>query len=44
MEGCPIKLITDLGLENVLTAAMQNFFRQDINGYQYVPSPRTQKN
>ena len=42
MEGCPIKLVTDLGTENVLAAAMQTFFRQDIDGHQYVPSPRNQ--
>ena len=43
MEGCPIKLITDLGTENVLAAPMQTFFRQDIDGHQYVPSPRNQR-
>ena len=43
MEGCPIKLITDLGTENVLAAAMQTFLRQDIDGHQYVPSPRNQR-
>ena len=42
MEGYPIKLITDLGTENVLAAAMQTVFRQDIDGHQYVPSPRNQ--
>ena len=42
MERCPIKLITDLGTENVLAAAMQTFFRQNIDGHQYVPSPRNQ--
>ena len=43
MDGCPIKLITDLGTENVLVAAMQAFFRQDIDGHQYVPLPRNQR-
>ena len=43
MDGCPIKLITDFGTENVLVAAMQTFFRQDIDGHQYVPSPRNQR-
>ena len=42
-NGCPIKLITDLGTENVLTAAMQAFLQQDIDGHQYVPSPRPQR-
>ena len=42
-NGCPFKLITDLGTENVLTAAMQAFFQQDIDGHQYVPSPRPQR-
>ena len=43
MEGCPIKLIIDLGKENVLAAALQTFFRQDIDSHQYVPSPRNQR-
>ena len=43
MDGCPIKLITDLGTENVLVSAMKTFFRQDIDGHQYVPSPRNQR-
>ena len=43
MEGCPIKLITDLGTENVLAAAMQAFSQQDIDGHQYVPSPINQR-
>ena len=43
MEGCPIKLVTDLGTENVLAAAMQTFFRQDIDAHPYVPSPRNQR-
>ena len=42
MEGCPIKLIIDLGTENVLAAALQTFVRQDIDNHQYVPSPRNQ--
>ena len=33
MEGCPIKLITGLGTKNVSAAAMQTFFRQDIDGH-----------
>ena len=43
MEGCPIKLITDLWTEKVLAAAMQTFSQQDIDGHQYVPSPRNQR-
>ena len=43
MEGCPINLVTDLGTENVLAAAIQTFFRQDVDGHQYVPSLRNQR-
>ena len=43
MEGCPTTLVTDLGTENVLVAAMQTFFRQGIDGHQYVRSPRNQR-
>ena len=43
MNEYPIKLITDLGTEDVLVVAMQTFFRQDIHGHQYVPSPRNQR-
>ena len=43
MDGSPIKLITDLEKENVLVAAMQTFFRQDIDGHQYIPSPGNQR-
>ena len=41
-QGCPIKLVTDLGTENVLAAAPQTYFRQDVNTHHYVPSKRNQ--
>ena len=42
-RGCPIKLITDLGTENVLAAALQTYFRKDVNAHHYVPSIRNQR-
>ena len=42
-QGCPIKLITDLGTENVLAAAFQTYFRQDVNAHYYVSSTRNQR-
>ena len=42
MEGCPIKLISDSGTENVLAATVQTFYRQDIDSHQYIPSLRNQ--
>ena len=41
-HGCPIKRITDLGTENVFAAALQTYFRQDVNAHHYVPSTRNQ--
>jgi len=41
--GCPIDLITDLGTENGIIAAIQAFFRDDANSHRYVPSPRNQR-
>ena len=40
LQGAPVKIITDLGTENALAAAIHNFFREDIDAHQYVPSPR----
>ena len=40
---CRIKLITDLGTENVLGTALQTCFRQDVNADHYVPSTRNQR-
>ena len=42
-QGCSIKLITDLGIENVLAAAFQTYFRQDVNAHHCVPSTRNQR-
>lgn len=41
--GCPIDLVTDLGTENGLMAAIQAFFRDDPSSHRYVPSPRNQR-
>ena len=43
LQGTPIKIITDLGTENSLAAAIHSFFRQDANRHQYVPSARNQR-
>ena len=42
LQDAPVKIITDLGTENPLAAAIQSFFRQDTDAYQYLPSPRNQ--
>ena len=41
--GCPVQIITDLGTENALVAAMQTYFWQDFDAHRYVPSPRNQR-
>lgn len=41
--GCPQKLVTDLGTENGIMASIHSFFRDNINGHRYVPSPRNQR-
>jgi len=41
--GCPIELITDLGTQNGIAAAIQCYFRADINAHRYVSSPRNQR-
>ncbi|XP_046840005.1 uncharacterized protein LOC124434166 [Xenia sp. Carnegie-2017] len=40
--GCPVDLVTDLGTENGIMAAIQSFFR-DVDSHRYVPSPRNQR-
>ena len=40
LQDAPVKIITDLGTENALAAAIHSFFREDIDAHQYVPSPR----
>lgn len=42
-NGCPAKLITDLGTENGLAASVQSFFCNSIDSHRYVPSPRNQR-
>ena len=41
--GCPVDLVTDLGTENGIIAAIQSFFRDDPDSHRYVPSPRNQR-
>ena len=41
--GVPVELITDLGSENGLTAAMQCYFRNNADAHRYVSSPRNQR-
>ena len=36
--SCPVELITDLGTENGLAAAMQSFFRDNPEAHRYVSS------
>ena len=36
LGGCPLELITDLGTENGLAAAMQSFFRDNPEAHRYV--------
>ena len=43
MGGCPVELITDLGTENGLAAAVQSFFRDNPEAHRYVSSPRNQR-
>lgn len=42
MEGCPVRLITDLGTENGLAASMQCYFQDNSDAHRYVSSPRNQ--
>lgn len=41
--GAPVQLVTDLGTENGLVAAMQCYFRDNPEAHRYVPSPRNQR-
>ena len=42
-KGCPVELVTDLGTENAIVAAMQSYFRDNPDAHRYVPSPRNQR-
>eukprot|EP00794_Sanderia_malayensis_P011574 gene11574-12767_t len=42
-KGCPVELVTDLGTENGIAAAIQSFFRDNPDAHRYVPSPRNQR-
>ena len=43
IEGCPVELITDLGTENSIVAAIQSFFRGNEAAHRYVSLPRNQR-
>ena len=43
LEGCSVELITDLGTENSLVAAIHAYFRGDPDAHRYVSSPRNQR-
>lgn len=42
-DGCPMELVTDLGTENGITAAIQAFFHDNPDAHRYVPSTRNQR-
>lgn len=42
LEGCPVRLITDLGTENGLAASMQCYFQDNSDAHRHVSSPRNQ--
>ncbi len=41
--GCPAEMVTDLGTENGIAAAIQCYFRNNDAAHRYVPSPRNQR-
>ena len=41
--GCPVELVTDLGTENAIVAAIQSYFRDSPDAHRYVPSPRNRR-
>ncbi len=43
LGGCPVELISDLGTENGLTAAIHCYFRDNSDAHRYVPSTRNQR-
>ena len=43
LGGCPVELVSDLGTENGIAAAMQCFFRDNTDAHRYVSSPRNQR-
>lgn len=43
LGGCPVELVSDLGTENGLAAAIQSFFRDNPDAHRYVSSPRNQR-
>ena len=43
LEGCPVEMVTDLGTENGLVAAIQSYFRDNHDAHRYVSSLRNQR-
>lgn len=43
LAGCPVELVRDLGTENSMVAAMQSFFRDNVDAHRYVTSQRNQR-
>lgn len=43
LGGCPVELVSDLGTENGMAAAMQSFFRDNTDAHRYVTSQRNQR-
>ena len=43
LAGCPVELVSDLGTENSIVAAMQSFFRDNVDAHRYVTSQRNQR-
>lgn len=43
VEGCPVELVTDLGTENAIVAAIQAYFCDNPDAHRYVPSTRNQR-
>ena len=41
--GLSVELVTDLGTENGIAAAIQSYFRDNCDAHRYVPSPRNQR-
>ena len=42
LQGCPVELVTNLGTENGLAAAIQCYFRDNFDAHRYAPSRSTQ--
>ena len=43
LAGCPVELVSDLGTENSMVAAIHSFFRDNVDAHRYVTSQRNQR-